>query len=228
MAGNDKGVLRFLFDYVSPYAYLGWVQIHSLADEFKRKVLPVPVLFSGLLQAHGTYGPVEVPAKRAYIFKDALRRANMLNIPLSMPPTHPFNPLLALRVSSAPMDDSVRRKLIDRLFAATWGSGKGVTEQETIGIILEEVGLDRKIILAAANSVEIKDLLRRNTEEAIAQSVFGVPTVLVDGELFWGQDSFPSLARFLAGDEQLDTELLARWATLRSSTAELKHKGYFL
>src|SRR5687768_5710550 len=92
--------LKFFFDYVSPYAYIGWTQIHRIAEAHARSVLPVPILFAGLLNAHGQKGPAEVSAKRLYVIKDAYRKAIRFGLPpLVPPPTHPFNPLLALRVS---------------------------------------------------------------------------------------------------------------------------------
>src|SRR5512140_3653821 len=96
--------IRFCFDYVSPYAYLAWTQIHALAARHGREVTPVPVLFAALLDAAGTKGPAEIPAKRGYVFKDVLRSAHRLRVPLVPPPAHPFNPLLALRVSSLDLE----------------------------------------------------------------------------------------------------------------------------
>ncbi len=217
MTTNEAGSVRFLFDYISPSAYLAWMELHTLAAQFHRRVEPVPVLFAGLLQAHGTRGPAEVPAKRAYVIKDVLRRANAARIPISLPPTHPFNPLLALRATLAPMDDSGRRKLIDGLYAAVWGGGGGVTEPEAVAAIIKAAGLDSEAVLLAASGREVKDKLRKNTEEAIAQGVFGVPTLFVDGEMFWGHDSLPLLARYLAGEQRLDPSLIAKWATLPAS-----------
>src|SRR4051794_28665758 len=100
--------IRFYFGYLSPYAYLAWTQIGSLAVRCRRVVEPIAVLFAALLNASGGVGPAEVPAKRRYVFLDTLRTASVFNVPLLPPPAHPFNPLLALRVSSLPMPDDVR------------------------------------------------------------------------------------------------------------------------
>lgn len=93
--------ISFHFDYLSPYAYLAWTQLHALAAQDGRDVLPVPTLLAALLDHSGSRGPAEIPAKRVYIFKDALRSARVLGLPLAPPPRHPFNPLLAL-LSLAP------------------------------------------------------------------------------------------------------------------------------
>jgi 2-hydroxychromene-2-carboxylate isomerase len=65
--------IRFCFDFISPYAYLAWTQVHALADRHGRAVEPVPVLFAALLDHHGTVGPAEVPAKRRYLMFDVVR-----------------------------------------------------------------------------------------------------------------------------------------------------------
>jgi 2-hydroxychromene-2-carboxylate isomerase len=210
--------MRFYFDFISPYAYLAWTQIHALAARHGRTVEPVPVLFAGLLGAHGTRGPAEVPAKRRYLFADVLRTAHRLGVPLAPPPAHPFNPLLALRVSSLPMAADRRRALIDALYAATWGDGPGVTDPAAVARLANGVGLDGEALIAAAGTEEAKARVREQTDEAIAAGVFGVPTVIVEGELFWGHDSLTNLEAFLRGEGAIDAALLARWETLPASS----------
>jgi 2-hydroxychromene-2-carboxylate isomerase len=206
--------LRFCFDYVSPYAYLAWTQIHALAARHGREVAPVPVVFGALLDAGGQKGPAEIPAKRAYLFKDCVRLAGALGVPFALPPAHPFNPLLALRASSLPMPEPARRALIDRLYAAVWGGGPGVTEPAEVVAAARAAGLDGEQVVRDAGAQETKDLLRRRTEEAVAEGVFGVPATIADGELFWGVDSLPHLERFLDGRDPVTPEMVARWATL--------------
>src|SRR5262245_44781169 len=99
----SREAIRFYFDFVSPYAYLAWTQVHALADRRGVDVAPVPVLLAALLDENGQRGPAEIERKRAYLFKDCLRLAHHFGVPFVLPPSHPFNPLLALRVSSLPM-----------------------------------------------------------------------------------------------------------------------------
>lgn len=202
--------IRFHFDFISPYAYLAWTQIHALAERTGAIVEPVPVLFAGLLNHHGQKGPAEIPAKRVYVFKDALRRATLLGVPLALPPSHPFNPLLALRAVLAAPEDR-RRLLIDALFAATWGDApeRGVDRPEVVRAAARAAGIDDDLV-ERASAPQIKDALRTSTEEAIAAGVFGVPAMRVGDELFWGLDSFDLLERHLRGEDPLTPELLAR------------------
>jgi 2-hydroxychromene-2-carboxylate isomerase len=202
--------IRFHFDFLSPYAYIAWTQIHALAERHGRAVEPVPVVLAALL-AHGqTKGPAEIPAKRVWVYKDTVRTAHLLGLPFGPPPTHPFNPLLALRaVAIAPADH--QRAFIDALFAEAWGGGQGVDTAEKVQAIADRVGLDGAALVAGAQAPEAKDRLRRYTEGAIAQGVFGVPSMVVGDEVFWGYDAFGHLERFLEGKDPLDAAVTARW-----------------
>jgi 2-hydroxychromene-2-carboxylate isomerase len=209
--------MRVYFDFVSPYAYVAWQMLPAIAARHGRSLVPVPVVFGALLAEHGTLGPAEVPAKRSYLLKDVYRKAHRAAVPFVLPPTHPFNPLLALRVASLPMDEGSRRKLVDALFTATWGNGRGVESPEAVAHAASAGGLDGDALVRAAQAPEAKARLRAQTDEAIAADVFGVPTVAVDGELFWGVDSLEALDAFLEGRDPVPGELVAAWDALPSS-----------
>jgi 2-hydroxychromene-2-carboxylate isomerase len=203
--------LGFYFDFISPYAFIAWTQVHAIAERNGRTVTPIPVLFAGLLDAHGTKGPAEIPAKRAYTFRDAYRKAHRLGLPvLKPPPSHPFNPLLALRVASLPLDPEAQRRLIDALYEATWVRGTGVETPEAVAAAATRAGLDGEALVRAAQEPEAKRRLRAATEEAVAHGVFGVPTVLVDGEIFWGTDGLDLVEPFLRGEDPVPKDLA--WA----------------
>lgn len=206
-------MIRICFDFVSPYAYIAWTQIHRIAGT--HEVQASPVLFAALLDAHGTLGPAEVEGKRIYTFKDAYRKAHKHGLPpLVPPPSHPFNPLTALRVASLPMKEPNRRKLIDALFAATWATGEGIETPAKIASVANAIGLDGAKLVLSANEPESKDRVRKQTEEAIAMGAFGVPTIFVDGEMFWGVDSLPYLEDRLAGKDPTQDLSLERWKNL--------------
>ncbi len=209
--------LRFFFDVISPYAYLGWTQIHRVAERHGRAVDPIPVLFAGLLGHHGTKGPAEVPAKQRYLVVDTVRKARALGVPFGAPFAHPFSPLVALRVLSVPLAPDARRALVTRIFDATWsGEARSVEARATVADLVTEVGLDAAGVLDAAESAEGKARLRAQTDAAIAEGVFGVPSVLADGELFWGVDALPELDRFLAtGSPTLSPPERSAWVAVR-------------
>lgn len=213
--------LIFYFDVISPYAYLAWTQIHALAERHGRDVEPAPILFAALLNAYGHKGPAEIPPKRVYIFKDVLRSAALLGVPLSPPAAHPFNPLLALRVASVAMPQNTQRALINALYRATWGGGSGAENTPQVAAAIAEVGLDPEATIREATSEVGKARVRARTQEALARGVFGVPTIWADGEIFWGLDALGHLDRFLAGHDPIDPAALARWSSLPSSASRI-------
>jgi 2-hydroxychromene-2-carboxylate isomerase len=221
-------VVRFLFDFISPYAYLGWKQIHRVAEPLGARVEIVPVLFAALLDAHGQKGPAEIAPKRVYLFKDVFRRAHALGLTVVPPPTHPFNPLLALRAASLPMDAQARRRFVDALFSATWGGGGGIEDASAVASCARLAGLDGEAIVREAMTAEAKARLRAQTEQALAAGAFGVPTMLVSGELFWGSDSLGHLAAFLRGEDPLagvGEDVLARWEAIVPSAMRRAVRG---
>ena len=203
--------LRFYFDYVSPNAYLAWTQLPVLADRHGVVIEPVPVLFAGLLGAHGRVGPAEVPVVMRWMWKNILRKTLILGVPFNPPAFHPFNPLLALRVSSLSLHPSERSRLIDALFRAVWVRGLHVSEPEAVRSVADEAGLPGAELVARAGDAGAKSKLRAQTDEAIARGVFGVPTIAAGDELFWGYDDWPQLARFLEGADPLDPDTWKKW-----------------
>lgn len=206
--------LRFFFDYLSPYAYLAWTQAPALAARHGRELTPVPILFAALLSHHGSRGPAQVPPRRLYVMKDAIRLAHGLRVPLAPPLAHPFNSLLALRVSSLPLEADARRRLIDGLYAAVWAGSRDVADPAEVARIAGEAGLDGPALVEQAGLPEAKERLKQQTAEALALGAFGIPTLVADGELFFGLDSLPHLERFLRGEDPIDPELLRRWEAL--------------
>lgn len=211
--------IRFYFDYVSPYAYLAWTQMHALAARHGRAVEPVPALLGGVLSALGTKGPAEVAPKRDYLFKHLVRLAHDLGVPFVAPPSHPFNPLAALRVTLAVEEAGARQRLVSALYAAAWADGGGVERPEQVAAVAQSVGLDPGPLLAAAQTPGVKERLRQNTEELLQRGGFGVPTYTADGELFFGVDSLGHLERFLRGEDPLTPEALERWRHLPSTAS---------
>src|SRR5438034_1660089 len=203
--------IRFYFDYESPNAYLAWTQLPKLAHRYGFTVDPMPVLYAALLDAHGQLGPGEVPAKGRWMSKNMLRKAVLLGVPLNPPAFLPFNPLLALRMTLLPSETAERDALIDALFRAVWVRGLHVSDAAVVERVANEIGLSGAALVAGAQSPEIKKQLRSQTDEAISRGVFGVPSMEVADELFWGYDDFPCLELFLAGKDPVDAAEWQKW-----------------
>ena len=216
---RTRPAIRFYFDYISSNAYLAWLELPKLAAAHGRRIEPVPTLFAGLLGAHGQLGPAEVPAKGAWMARNNLRKAALLGVPLEPPIHHPFNPLLALRVSSLPASAEDRTRAIGALFGAVWVQRQHVSEPAVVARVLDAAGLAGARLVEEAHGEPAKARLRSDTDAAIARGVFGVPTMIVGDELFWGYDDFPMLERHLAGRDPLTPEAVARWGGKPSPSA---------
>jgi len=112
-------IADWYFDFVSPFAYLQSEQLATLAP--KITIRYKPVLFAGILGAHGQKGPAEIPAKRAFTYRFVLWQAKRLGIPLKLPHEHPFNPLPLLRLAIACDCDGAA---IHRIFRFVWRDGR--------------------------------------------------------------------------------------------------------
>lgn len=170
------------FDFVSPYSYISLYRLKEISAPVAYK----PVLFAGLLNHWGQKGPAEIPAKRKWTYRWCTWWAKELGIPLRFPAEHPFNPLPHLRLALA---CGSRPDAVKRIFDSIWMSGANASE--AFPSLCRELGVDDPQIQ------EAKDLLRRNTEEAAARGVFGVPSFVADGEVFWGADAIEFLNAFL-------------------------------
>src|SRR5262245_3226040 len=171
--------IRFLFDYISSNAYLLWTQLPRLSAAYGAAIEPVPVLFAGLLEAHGQLGPAEVRPKALWMSRNNLRKAALLGVPLQPPAFHPFSPLLSLRISSLALPEAERSALIDALFRAVWVDGVHVSDPSAVAKLATAAGLRGDELVERAQAPETKAKLRAQTDDAIAAGVFGVPTVLV-------------------------------------------------
>ena len=160
-----------------------------------------PVLFAGLLEHWGQKGPAEVPVKRRWTYRWCTWWARELGIPFRFPAAHPFNPLPHLRLALAA---GCTAEAVQRIFDAVWTTGADVT-QAFPGLCK---GLN--IEQAALSNPQIKDALRKNTEQAAARGVFGVPSFVIDGEVFWGADALDFLKAFLADEGVLRNDEMRR------------------
>ncbi len=197
--------IDWYFDFISPYSYLQWQRLRREAPTLALR--PCPVLFAGLLAHWENKGPVEIPPKRSWTYAHCLWVARRHDLPMRLPSAHPFNPLPLLRLAIAL---GASEEVVDRLFAFVWRDGHLPSDEGPWQDLLDELLVEPADIHADA----IKQELHANCEQAIAAGVFGVPTAVVDGQLFWGVDATDMLLAYVAGDPFFDTEAWHSAATL--------------
>jgi len=200
--------IDFYFDFVSPFSYIA---AHRL-DSLPRPVVLKPVLFAGLLNHWGQKGPAEIPAKRRWTYRWCHWWAAELGVPFRFPAAHPFNPLHHLRLALA---CGSRRDAVQRIFRSIWMSGENANDPARFAALCRELGVEA----AQLENESVKAELRKNTEEAATRGVFGVPSFVADGEVFWGADSVGFLSAFLADPGVLRNEEMRRLDALPVAAA---------
>ena len=195
------------FDFLSPFSYLQLVQFDRLPPDLE--VTCRPVLFAGLLGHWKHKGPAEIPAKRVHTYRWCHWYAARHGVPFRMPPAHPFNPLRPLRLAVAQGSEP---GLIRAIFDAIWAEGRDPSDDEEWRALTARLGIEDADALIA--KPEVKDSLRRGTEEAAERGVFGIPTFAIGDEIFWGLDSTDLVLDYLNDPELLRTGEYARIADL--------------
>lgn len=187
-------------DFISPYAYLAFETAPGVLQGTNARVTYRPVLFAGLLKHHGQLGPAEIPGKRQWTYRHVLWLAKQHHVRMDLPQAHPFNPLSLLRLALAcGHDRECERHICETIFRHVWQGGAAADDPERVAQL--------RATLAPARDPEspvVKAELKANTDAAIAHGVFGVPSFVVGGHLFWGLDSLPIMRGYLDGDPWFD------------------------
>jgi 2-hydroxychromene-2-carboxylate isomerase len=194
---------KWYFDFISPFAYLQMARFPQLSPRLE--IVPVPVVFGGLLKHWGQLGPAEIPSKRLFVYRFFQWNADQLGIPFTMPPRHPYNPLPSLRLCMAAGGhiDHVRA-VFDLIY------GQGIQPDTPDGIYAMAQALGISDPEAAISDSQVKESLRDNTQHAITEGVFGVPTFVVEGQVFWGGDSTDMLLSYLDNPALFETSEMKR------------------
>lgn len=194
-------LLRFSFDPISPYAYLAFERLPQVLEGLSYSVRYEPILLAGLLQHWGQKGPAEIAPKRDWTYRQVLWLGYALGVPLQMPAAHPFNPLPLLRllVATAPAGGSPNRWACEQVLHHVWHGGADAGDAHRIAALAGQLAPQRD-----PASAEVKDELKATTAAAATRGLFGVPTVEVDGRLFWGLDGLELLSAYLRGEPWFD------------------------
>ena len=195
------------FDFISPFSYLQSEKLATLSPRLSIRYRPV--VFGALLTHYGHKGPAEIPAKRAFTYRHVLWQAKAQGIPLKFPPEHPFNPLPLLRLAIA---CDCAPDAVHRIFRFVWRDGRLPDLPIEWAELTHDLGLPDAD--ARIGDPAVKDALRRNTDEAISRGVFGVPTLAIGEELFWGADATGMARDYVAAGCRYDDPEYARVAAL--------------
>jgi len=193
--------LTFYFDVISPFAYLAFERLPQALEGLSHSVAYQPVLFAGMLAHWGQKGPAEIEPKRAWTFRHVHWIAHRHRVAMHTPAQHPFNPLALLRlaVACAPEGRTPSRHVCEQVFRHVWCGGGDANDPDRLRELRTQLAP-----LRDPDADEVKQALKDATGRAIGHGAFGVPTLEVDGRLFWGVDSLEMVAAYLRGDPWFD------------------------
>ena len=195
--------LDFFFDYSSPFAYLGAVQVEDTAKRCGATLVYRPMLLGALFKEIGTpMVPLHTfpEAKRTYYGNDLKRWAEYRGVDFRFPSKFPMNTVNALRLTLVVMEDAPDAvpDLVGRIYRAFWAEDRDISDLDVLGELCSESGTEKKH-LERITEPSIKSSLREATALAIEAGVCGAPCFRVGEMVFWGQDRLELAERALTG-----------------------------
>ncbi len=188
--------IHFYLDFISPYAYLAFEKLPEALQGLSYRVTHKPVLFAALLKQHGQLGPAEIAPKRDWTYRQVAWLAHVHGVDLQLPASHPFNPLDLLRLAVASdAGGEPNRYVCETIFRHVWQGGAEASDAARLDALTTRLAPAR-----SPQDAAVKAQLQAHGEQALALGLFGVPSFVVDGKVFWGFDALPMLAGYLRGD----------------------------
>ena len=184
--------VELIFDFVSPNAYLIWQPLNAVAEKYGATIAITPAFLGGMHKLTGNAPPfirdAEVKGKNEYAMLEMNRFIKKHGLTkFTMNPHFPFNTMTLLRMLVA-LEPARRAEFIELLLPPIWEDGLDVTDAETLGKILQDGGFDAAELLEKTQDPAIKQALIDNTEKAVERGAFGIPTMYVDGEMYFGKE----------------------------------------
>jgi 2-hydroxychromene-2-carboxylate isomerase len=182
--------LDFWFDFASTYSYPAALRIRPLAAEARVTVRFRPFLLGPIFKAQGwDTSPFNLyPSKGRYMWRDLERLCADFRLPFRRPDPFPQNSLLAARVALVGLDQTWGEDFCEAVFRAQFGEGRRIDRADDLTAVLQGMKVDAPRTLELAQSDDSKARLRLQTEEAQRLGLFGAPSFITGGELFWGND----------------------------------------
>ncbi len=190
--------IEFFYDLTSPWTYLAYTGIQTIAESHGDEIEWRPILVGGVFNAvnQEVYSRREAAFENkrqlGYMMKDLGDWARLRGIEINWPTFHPANAVKCMRGCFIAQEQGVLLPYNKAVFEAYWGRCEDVSDDSVMAAIAEGVGLDAASFLEAIQQQEIKDRLRSNTDELIERGGFGSPSIFIDGEdMYFGNDRLP-------------------------------------
>jgi len=189
------------FSPQSGYAYLGHARLREIAQATEAGIIWRPVDILTVFAEGGSTPPAkQSEVRNAYRKTDQARWARVRGIPFSTNPSYwPTDTIPACRlIEAAHLYGQEPGDLIGALLSAVWAKDVQISDPDNLVRIADEAGYDGKRLLELSQEEAAAEAVKANTADAIAAGVFGSPSYVVDGELYFGQDRLDFVAAHLA------------------------------
>ena len=198
-------VIDYYLSPVSPWTYLGAERFRKLAASHDAKVnvfiMDLALVFP---ETGGLPLPKRSPQRQAYRLQELTRFSQFLDIPLTLKPAHfpPSSPLANIVIMAARQTHGAEAALLasEALLTQIWSQETDIGDSAVVAAALNDAGLPGDDFVADAQSKAdaYKDLVAKDSQSAIDANIFGAPSFVVDGQVFWGQDRLDMLGWHLA------------------------------
>jgi len=191
-------VIDFYFDFMSPFAYLAHHHLLLRQAEFGYQLAYHPLDLSYVKVKAGNTGPSNrsIPAKIKYLMADLDRWAKRYGIPLTVPATHDSK-LANIGVLVA-TERGVATEFALAVWKRTWGAGGDFASIPLLRDVAHSLDWNADEFEALLHSPILEQRYQASSDRALEQGVFGVPTMIVDGLMWWGNDRLFMLEEYLA------------------------------
>ena len=190
--------IEFFLALTSPWTYLATPRVRALATEYNLELRFRPFDIFSVFQRNGIKAVGDRPAAVQQNRLNELRRWSAhLGMDLNLRPKHfPVDPTMSGKMLIAALDGpGDAPEFAFRVMRACWAEERDISDEATLTAVAGGCGFDGEALLAAVKGGGAEETLAQNTEDAITANVFGAPTFLFEGELYWGQDRIEFLRR---------------------------------
>ena len=179
--------IDFYFDFISPYSYLAYKKIKIIDRKEKLKMNYKPILLGGLHKLGGITAPAFNLRKMKNMKNDCELVALKNKIDFKWNTKFPMNTLYLMR-GYLVINDNLKEKFFDICFDAYWKENIDISDDKNFDKILDLIKIDKKKFYEDIQNIKIKNKLKDLTNVAFEKDIFGAPTFVVNGKIFWGQD----------------------------------------
>ena len=182
--------IAFWFEFGSNYSYLSLMRIEALAARAKAPLRYEPFLLGPIFRELGWRSSpfAEQRLKGEYVWRDMARRAAKYGLPFTRPGVFPRRALLPMRVAATNSEQPWIGAYCRRIMLCNWADDVEIDDADVVLAALADLVDDPPVVLAQAGTQAAKEMLRAQTERARGLGIFGAPTFIVEGEMFWGDD----------------------------------------